>query len=137
MQRHLPRSHRSPDTSCLQDVGSEHAEYDYEAGTTSTVRSWDYSRQPDPPHTRSAWCRVQHRLLTGCSLWMFPLEPRSRFTGGEARYPDEETITPKFESFLDELYSRQNELGSALMIAFAEMFHLDRRSLFPLPEASA
>ena len=61
-----------------------------------------------------------------CSHIPWPLDRRSRFTGGGARYPGENIITPCFEGFLDELYERQNELGSALMIAFAEMFGLER-----------
>jgi len=76
------------------DVGDEHAEYDYEKGTKSSVRSWDYSR--------------------------------SRFTGGSSMYPPVEVLDPPYADFLDELYDRQNELGSALMIGFAEMLGLPR-----------
>lgn len=62
-------------------------------GTTSSVRSWDYSR--------------------------------SRSCEGKGnQYPAKDIVSKSFEVFLDDLYERQNALGSALMTAFAEMLDL-------------
>mmetsp|Transcript_13182 Transcript_13182/g.15391 ORF Transcript_13182/g.15391 Transcript_13182/m.15391 type:complete len:349 (-) Transcript_13182:32-1078(-) len=75
------------------DLGKEYAEHDYVQGTTSSVRSWDYSR--------------------------------SRSCEGKGnQYPAKDIVSKSFEVFLDDLYERQNALGSALMTAFAEMLDL-------------
>jgi isopenicillin N synthase-like dioxygenase len=73
------------------DVGGEHAELDYEAGSKSSVCAWDYSRCGD----------------------------YDSYPGDNHTHP-----LPAFGQFVDDLYERQNKLGSALMVAFAEMFDL-------------
>ena len=45
-------------------------------------------------------------------------------SGDYSAYPPQDLLHPTFETFVDNLYERQNALGAALMVAFAEMFGL-------------
>lgn len=74
------------------DIGKR--ELDYQAGTVSTVRSWDFSRT---------------RFTLG---------------NGENQYPGEEVISPPYAQVMNELYSKQDVLAMALLPVFAEMFNL-------------
>jgi len=75
------------------DLGSEYAEDDYEPGTLSSVRAWDYSRHRHREHE-------------------------------SPKYPEKDILDVGFAEFVDDLYARQNILGSALMKAFAVMLGL-------------
>ena len=76
------------------DVGVD--ELAYEAGSTSTVRSWDYS----------------------------PVGVNRRASA--ERYPGSDVIQPAFGEYAAELYERQNELARALMVGFAEALELPK-----------
>jgi len=78
------------------DIGQ--AELAYDPKTVATVRAWDYSR------TRFTLKKTD--------------DPESN------RYPGTEVITPDYTTFVDDLYSRQDVLGQALMTAFAESLGL-------------
>lgn len=103
------------------DVGV--AELDYEAGTVSTARAWDYSRksftlakdQPD-------------KSELGADPSDLPDKMQKRFSENPNTYPGEDVLKPSFSGVLDELYERQNHLASALMVVFAEMFDLPSRT---------
>lgn len=49
---------------------------------------------------------------------------RTNFKSKKSKYPPEEVISPSFETFLDDLYERQNRLGEVLMSAFEDMLGL-------------
>lgn len=78
------------------DIGQ--AELAYDPKTTATVRAWDYSR------TRFTLKKKD--------------DPESN------RYPGIDVIDPDYTTFVDDLYERQDVLGKALMIAFAECLNL-------------
>ena len=86
------------------DVGA--TEPAYEVGTLSLVRSWEYSRTRQPG-------------AGGSDTAGFP-EPETRGWGehGDGGYI----------ATLDHLYAKQDTLARALMLAFAEMFALPRRT---------
>eukprot|EP00040_Diaphanoeca_grandis_P017581 m.91924 g.91924 ORF g.91924 m.91924 type:complete len:440 (+) comp26510_c0_seq2:129-1448(+) len=81
-----------------QDAGK--AEHDYDKGTVSTVRAWDYSRL------------------------RFTLADVNENSQDSQLYPQTDVIEPPYEQVLDTLYERQNVLGSALLEAFGEMLGL-------------
>lgn len=74
------------------DVGE--LELAYEAGTKSSVRSWDYQRIMRSEGAESY------------------------------QYPGEDLLQPDFASFVDDLYSRQDVLADALFVGVAEMLSL-------------
>jgi len=74
------------------DIGKR--ELDYEKGTVSAVRSWDFSRT---------------RFTLG---------------QGENKYPEADVISPPYAQVLNELYSKQDVLAVCLLTVFAEMFSL-------------
>lgn len=76
-------------------------ELDYDAGTVSTVRAWDYSR-------------YKFTLANGSGA----------SPDGGRTYPPKEVLEPDFAEVLDDLYDRQNQLGWALLTAFAETLQL-------------
>lgn len=78
------------------DIGQ--AELAYDPNTISSVRAWDYSR------TRFTLKKSD--------------EPQQN------RYPETDLIEPSYVDFMDDLYERQNVLGHALMVAFAESLGL-------------
>eukprot|EP00467_Chlorarachnion_reptans_P002383 CAMPEP_0114496644 /NCGR_PEP_ID=MMETSP0109-20121206/5883_1 /TAXON_ID=29199 /ORGANISM="Chlorarachnion reptans, Strain CCCM449" /LENGTH=306 /DNA_ID=CAMNT_0001673937 /DNA_START=416 /DNA_END=1336 /DNA_ORIENTATION=+ len=51
---------------------------------------------------------------------------RTQFKTNPTSYPSEEILQPGFTTFMDDLYQRQNQLGDALMVAFAEMLGLEK-----------
>ena len=79
------------------DIGQ--AELAYDPTTSASVRAWDYSR------TR------------------FTLKQGDEDGGGN-RYPGIDVVEPDYTKFVDDLYERQDVLGTALMIAMAECLHL-------------
>jgi len=85
------------------DVGA--TEPAYEVGTLSLVRSWEYSRtrRPDGATDSSGFPQAE--------------------TVGWGDHGD-----GTFLSMLDHLYAQQDALARALMLAFAEMFALPRRT---------
>jgi isopenicillin N synthase-like dioxygenase len=82
------------------DIGQ--AELAYDPSTISSVRAWDYSR------TR------------------FTLKKSD--APQQNRYPSADLVKPSYVDFLDDLYERQNVLGQALMVAFAECLELPERT---------
>lgn len=82
------------------DIGQ--AELAYDPNSVATVRAWDYSR------TR------------------FTLKKED--DPSKNRYPGIDVVKPEYVSFLDDLYERQNVLGSALMEAFAISLNLQRQT---------
>ena len=80
------------------DIGQ--AELAYDPDTVASVRAWDYSR------TR------------------FTLKKADDPT--ENRYPGRDLVDPPYVEFMDDLYDRQDRLGQALMVAFAECLGLPR-----------
>eukprot|EP00930_Biecheleria_cincta_P001159 TRINITY_DN102322_c0_g1_i1.p1 TRINITY_DN102322_c0_g1~~TRINITY_DN102322_c0_g1_i1.p1 ORF type:complete len:425 (-),score=38.00 TRINITY_DN102322_c0_g1_i1:306-1541(-) len=87
------------------DVGK--AELEYEPGSVSTVRAWDYSRN------------------------------RFTLSSGELdgnRFPGASIIEPPFVEFLDDLYERQNVLARGLMVAFADMLDLPSHTFLDMFE---
>jgi isopenicillin N synthase-like dioxygenase len=55
---------------------------------------------------------------------------REGFTGTASLYPGTDVFQPDYAGFCDALYGRQNALGSALMLAFAEMLELEPSFFF-------
>ena len=84
------------------DIGQ--AELAYDPTTSASVRAWDYSR------TR------------------FTLKQGDEDGGGN-RYPGIDVVEPDYTKFVDDLYERQDVLGTALMIAMAECLHLPPSTL--------
>lgn len=77
------------------------AELQYEPGTVATVRAWDYSRR---------------RFTLGTF-------------DGDSRFPDSSVLEPSYAIVLDDLYERQNQLASALLVAFAEVLGVPKLTL--------
>uniref|UniRef100_A0A7R9VJY9 Fe2OG dioxygenase domain-containing protein n=1 Tax=Pseudictyota dubia TaxID=2749911 RepID=A0A7R9VJY9_9STRA len=86
------------------DIGQ--AELAYDPTTVSSVRAWDYSR------TR------------------FTLKKSD--DPNQNRYPGSDLVEPDYVSFMDDLYERQNKLGRALMVAFAECLELPSRTFLDM-----
>lgn len=93
------------------DAGAEFAELAYAAGTTASVRAWDFSRAP---FTAAA-----------------SIAPSSDQKAPRRRFPNvaDDGLAPDFETKMNELYDRQNQLAAVLLPAFAEMFG-ERADLF-------
>jgi len=88
------------------DIGQ--AELAYDVGTVASVRGWDYSRTK------------------------FTLKGDNASDGN--CYPDDTVISPSYVEVLDELYERQDVLGRALMMAFAECLGLESDRLVKMFE---
>lgn len=83
------------------DVGVP--ELAYEAGKPASVSAWDFARENNSFVATEA--------------------------GADAsKYPSEAVLSPSFESFVGELFDRQQKLGVALLEAFAEMLGLQRNT---------
>mmetsp|Transcript_65419 Transcript_65419/g.182016 ORF Transcript_65419/g.182016 Transcript_65419/m.182016 type:complete len:400 (+) Transcript_65419:35-1234(+) len=105
VKRRFARSSGGSGAYAGPDVGE--AELEYEPGSVSTVRSWDYSRA---------------RFTLGGSV------------SAAERYPSGELVQPSYADFLDDLYERQNVLARGLMVAFAEMLTLPPRTFVDMFE---
>jgi isopenicillin N synthase-like dioxygenase len=99
------------------DVGDGNEEYAYEAGTTSSVRAWEYSRMGESA-SKVHTCPIFIEYVWWCVALLY-----TGLTAGNSneRYPGCDVIEPLFVDVLDELYEKQDALGTALMVAFAEM----------------
>lgn len=103
------------------DVGQP--ELDYDAGTVSSVRAWDYSRFKFTLAADSSAAEIN--FTKNLNHYQHSQSEKKKDVG---KYPSKEVLQPDFVEVLDDLYDRQNELGSALMVAFAEMLGLPPRT---------
>ena len=100
------------------DIGQPELNYEADAGAVASVAGWDYSRQ------RFSLGNQSGDAADGCDA-----------ADGDARYPGAaDGLEPPFATVLDELYSRQDELGRVLLGGFEAALDLPPRTLLSLFE---